>query len=188
MCLCSRHIVLLTFPRQGPVCCPIGGFEEKPWRPRKQARFLSLRLTAARLPSAGGEAVSHTITVRSTGLSERRRKLLQVPCRSTRFQRTDARSNTGTTSACSTDKFRDVLLEGIANKHCDRRGKRCRCVWEEGAQPLARRPGHRAAWRRTSRIFDIDPYQRSARSTKGLRRRQRLSAMHPGSAAAPPSQ
>jgi hypothetical protein len=36
---------------------------------------------------------AHAITVRSTGLTERRRKLLQVPCRNTRYQRTDARSN-----------------------------------------------------------------------------------------------
>ena len=68
--------------------------EEKLWRATRQAQFLSSRLTAARLPSAGGG--THAIKVRSmrsTGLSERRRKLLQVPCRNTRYQRTDARSN-----------------------------------------------------------------------------------------------
>ena len=82
----------------------------------------------------------------------------------------------GRTSASSTDEFRGVLLDGMAGKYCDKRGERCRCVLEEGAQPLARGPGHDAAWRRTSRTFDIDACQRSAWSTKGLRRRQRLSA------------
>ncbi len=43
-------------------------------------------------------------------------------------------------------------------------------------QPLAGGPGHKTAWRRTSRTFDIDACRRSAGLTKGLCRRQRLSA------------
>lgn len=122
---------------------------------------------------------AHAIKVRSTGLTERRRKLLQVPCRNTRYQRIHARSNftLAEHQRPCTDQLRSVLLDGMEDKYCERRGERCRCVLEEGAQPLARGPGHDAAWRRTSRTFDIDACQRSAWSTKGLRRRQRLSAM-----------
>jgi hypothetical protein len=41
-----------------PVYCLIGGLEEKPWRPSRQAEFLSSRLTAARSPSAKGGALT----------------------------------------------------------------------------------------------------------------------------------